>query len=636
MQSKKTKRSGGNLHCIMAFRKLDDSSADFFVGPEITSGPQELQQSLSEVENLDSSDSDFPLSPKSSENNLLTMGTDVPDADIEAIETMNAFRVELGGKIVGQAINIPTQDLEYESVDKPEASRDLELTSVASNVSTVVGTTEHGEQNIPSVASQKTNLETSAEDIRTEHYDNSALYPDQSSPRLRSSTYIKQHVPVLEVKESESESSNSHPVSPSSIRRSGTFTKESKNSKPVINKMRPPSEYSSDQIQESGSESESSNSHQVSPSSIRRSGTFTKESRDSKPVINKTRPPSEYSSDQVQESGSESESSNSHPVSPSSIRRSGTFTKESKNSKPVINKMRPPSEYSSDQIQESGSESESSNSHQVSPSSIRRSGTFTKESRDSKPVINKTRPPSEYSSDQVQESGSESESSNSHPVSPSSIRRSGTFTKESKDSKPIIRKTRPPSEYSSDQDSEQDIANDISTEAIRRTGTFSKPGKFLSTLHVPGKGIPGLDVTDANNEPQSGSALRRSGTFTKEKPDVIVTSAYSSESSGSEEIDTVASKTHNKLELNTDYLTRSGTYTKQKPAEAHQCESDSSFEFEYFEGVDLDETLRAPTESEVKSDEEITVEETLVLPTEQDSYLKRSGTYTKHKPFLDV
>ena len=569
----------------MAFRKLDDSSADFFVGPEITSGPQELQQSLSEVENLDSSDSDFPLSPKSSENNLLTMGTDVPDADIEAIETMNAFRVELGGKIVGQAINIPTQDLEYESVDKPEASRDLELTSVASNVSTVVGTTEHGEQNIPSVASQKTNLETSAEDIRTEHYDNSALYPDQSSPRLRSSTYIKQHVPVLEVKESESESSNSHPVSPSSIRRSGTFTKESKNSKPVINKMRPPSEYSSDQIQESGSESESSNSHQVSPSSIRRSGTFTKESRDSKPVINKTRPPSEYSSDQVQESGSESESSNSHPVSPSSIRRSGTFTKESKDSKPVINKMRPPSEYSSDQIQESGSESESSNSH---------------------------------------------------PVSPSSIRRSGTFTKESKDSKPIIRKTRPPSEYSSDQDSEQDIANDISTEAIRRTGTFSKPGKFLSTLHVPGKGIPGLDVTDANNEPQSGSALRRSGTFTKEKPDVIVTSAYSSESSGSEEIDTVASKTHNKLELNTDYLTRSGTYTKQKPAEAHQCESDSSFEFEYFEGVDLDETLRAPTESEVKSDEEITVEETLVLPTEQDSYLKRSGTYTKHKPFLDV
>ena len=59
--TKTTKRAGSNLHCIMAFKKLQDSFIVPIFDPSHTGDDS---PSLSEVEELNSSDSDLPSSPR--------------------------------------------------------------------------------------------------------------------------------------------------------------------------------------------------------------------------------------------------------------------------------------------------------------------------------------------------------------------------------------------------------------------------------------------------------------------------------------------------------------------------------------------------------------------------------------------
>ena len=59
--TKTTKRAGSNLHCIMAFKKLQDSFTVPIFDPSHTGDDS---PSLSEVEELNSSDSDLPSSPR--------------------------------------------------------------------------------------------------------------------------------------------------------------------------------------------------------------------------------------------------------------------------------------------------------------------------------------------------------------------------------------------------------------------------------------------------------------------------------------------------------------------------------------------------------------------------------------------
>ena len=185
-------------------------------------------------------------------------------------------------------------------------------------------------------------------------------------------------------------------------------------------------------------------------------------------------------------------------------------------------------------------------------------------------------------------------------VSVSPIKRSGTFIKENK---PSVLRSRSLSECS-DEDSDSE-----------------------NTLHVPQ--AYSADVSsDSDGEvptPSTGGTIKRSGTFTKEKPQIKVSRVADSDSS-SEELDEVVASSQDTTRLTTDYGSRSGTYTKRKET---VDDSDSSIDFDYFDGVDLDETLKAPNDSE-----DVNVQESSELQRseyEEGSYLKRSGTFTKNK-----
>lgn len=196
------------------------------------------------------------------------------------------------------------------------------------------------------------------------------------------------------------------------------------------------------------------------------------------------------------------------------------------------------------------------------------------------------------------------------PVSPpSTVRRTGTFTKENK---PSVQRTAPLTD-SSDQESEDDHQ---STEQLE------------SRLQVPYTHTDDIS-SDSDNEllPTAG-AIKRSGTFTKEKPQITVSRVVDSDSSSEGEI---AASSQNIAMLTTDYQNRSGTYTKK--GKEILTDSDSSIDFEYFESTDLDDTLKAP-DGDSEPEDENAVEETIELQ-DQDNYLKRSGTFTKkRKDFL--
>ncbi len=198
--------------------------------------------------------------------------------------------------------------------------------------------------------------------------------------------------------------------------------------------------------------------------------------------------------------------------------------------------------------------------------------------------------------------------------SPPTVRRTGTFTKGSKPSMPRTMLT--PLTDSSDQESEDDLSNE----------------QLESRLHVPYTHTDDVS-SESDNEPLPASGtIKRTGTFTKEKPQITV-SRIVVDSDSSSDGEVVASSQDITM-LTTDYQNRSGTYTKNKEM---VTDSDSSIDFEYFEGaVDLDDTLKAPAAGD-SGDDDSAVEETIELQdqSEQDSYLKRSGTFTKkRKDFL--
>ena len=373
VQSKKTKRSGGNLHCIMAFKKLEEVQEQVIVRPAVLPEPRELQLSSSEVENLDSSDSDFPLSPKKGEDKFVF---------VEGVDAQN------------EAVDFAMADLESMDINDGVKISIQEFKDAKTNVSQV----------------------------------------EQAEPELENST-----VPYIQV------------------------------DKPIAPKI--------------------DNTTAANASPWQRTGTYIKHS-------------------------------------------SPTQDDDTKLFQPI----------------------------QISPG----------------------------------------------------IKRSGTFTKATK---PRVERTSPPSEYSSDQDSE---AEPVSSQVAQ-------------VLQVPGLYVSGASSSESEEEvsPKSGATVKRTGTFTKKRPEIMVSRVVDSESSSEETGEVVASSQDSSM-LTTDYRDRSGTYTKRK--ESEPVDSESSLDFEYFEVVDLNETLRAPNDADVDNG---TVEETLVLPSEEGDYLKRSGTFTKKKPFLN-
>lgn len=226
------------------------------------------------------------------------------------------------------------------------------------------------------------------------------------------------------------------------------------------------------------------------------------------------------------------------------------------------------------------------------------------------------------------------------------VQRRGTFTKEV----PTVRveRTRPLSttSNSSDTDDSQsrgdggregvDFGSSTGGELLRRSGTDSEQA-------LPSDGDAGEhNLTTESLSP--GGNLRRSGTFTKEKPDVIVPrTRESSASSGSERETFSDSET---IPVATSGMKRSGTFTKEKPNGEEDIEDNGMLKMtidllDNYETVDLNDTLKACDAIDLgdhpcNQSDEGDVEEIIILQDEMATrQVKRGGTFTKEKPFLD-
>ena len=141
VQTRNTKTKGGNLHCIMAFKKTEVRPSGFFFS--LQDGSQQVKgQSAdenadiltvpdSEMEDLNSSDSDYP--PEISKAKLIAGdGKEgvVNTSPIDGQEVLEAWKnvaashgaVTLSGEKASHVIQIAVADLEIEDVDSATLS----------------------------------------------------------------------------------------------------------------------------------------------------------------------------------------------------------------------------------------------------------------------------------------------------------------------------------------------------------------------------------------------------------------------------------------------------------------------------------------------------------------------------------
>ena len=492
VQTRNIKRKGGNLHCIMAFKKLEAGPSEFFINvgqpldeqADSQDGEEtELQVPASEVEDLNSSDSDYPV--EASERNHITdmqeeaTQTSLVDAGKQVLEAWRNERATHGGEKSSNGIRIPVGDLEeVESVDIGQVEQDG---ADDDNV---------GGDPLDSTLTEETPVSA----VEVGH--SLLLQDERTDPSLTNS-----NIPVIQA--------NSSP---------------------------PPL-----------------NVDATSPTVTRRYGTFRKKRSSLSP--NKTR------------SLSSSSSEEDNVQSPSVKRRS----RNSANSKEK--KMNSDNNMASLEVESSAS------------AGVQRRGTFTKEV----PAIRveRTRPLSTTSN-----STDEDDTRNGGVVegvdfdgapTESGHKRSGTFTKKSL---PQVLDQAPP------------LTDVTSTFITSDTAELTVPAD--STL--------------------PGSNLRRSGTFTKEKPDVIVIKTRESSTSSTSDREMLSDgEVELLMATGTSGLKRSGTFTKEKPngtsgtAEEQLDILQMSADLLHY---DLDDTLKDTLELEVAlgdSSSEESVEETLIL-----------------------
>lgn len=186
------------------------------------------------------------------------------------------------------------------------------------------------------------------------------------------------------------------------------------------------------------------------------------------------------------------------------------------------------------------------------------------------------------------------------------LRRSGTFTK---GDSPRIKRMRPSTSESSTGDGEDYGDGGFGANRMR-SKTFTKHSPPPSSLAAPPTEEGNVGVADEG----SSSGLKRSGTFTKEKPRNIVVTRADSEGGTSEEEEALAATGSG--------LKRSGTFTKEKPSSEDQDGKDGPHEYILSwdnEDIDLDETLKAVEMTEdskggYSSGSEESLDEVLVLP----------------------
>lgn len=499
VQTRNTKRKGGNLHCLMAFKRVESIPSGFFFNVEQAQDEQtnsqsadeaDLQVPASEVEDLNSSDSDYPM--EMSEHNHVsdryeeatqTSLTDTGKQVLEAWRTVAGAGALAAGENSNSHIGIPVEDLEIEDVDSPRVDVDEQ-----DGVDDPLDSTLTEDQQTFS-----TMVHSSPQDELDDPLSNSL----QTSP----------NVPVIQATPPPPQSA----TSPTLTRRGRTFRKKRMSLSP------------------NRAESSSDEDSERSPSVKRRS-----------------------------RSGAISKGKQTHPDgmgSPSTL------------------------------------EVES-----PSGGGVQRRGTFTKEVPTIR--VERMRPLSTTSNSSDQED----------------VQNSDHVAKEAVD------------------------FDSPAGSGLRRSGTFTKSTPHQSDhLQAPPSNSTMADVNVSTESGSPGSNLRRSGTFTKEKPDIIIVpKARETSTSSSSEKETFSDPETEFL--SSTGLKRSGTFTIEKPngvttGEHHNTDTDLLD----YEIVDLDDTLKDTRTQEDDSDDqnsEGSVEETLVLTEMVGGPLKKSGTFTKEKPFL--
>ena len=431
VQTRNTKRKGGNLHCIMAFKKLEAGPSEFFVNvgqplDEQDSSQQnpeeaELQVPESEVEDLNSSDSDYPAET-SKRNRIINMQEEVTqtslvDAGKQMVEAWRNARVTQGGEKSSDGIRIPTEDLEeIEGVDVGQVAQDG---------------ADDGSDPLDSTLTEETPPTLVAE------IEQSSLPDERDDPLLTSSD-----VPVIQA--SSPPPLNVDSTSPAMVRKYGTYRKKRSSLSP--NKTRSLSSSSDEDSSQSpsvkkrsrnsanskGKQTDSDNNNNTANlevensagTGIQRRGTFTKEVPTIR--VERTRPLSTTSNSSDQDDSARNGSAvegvdfdDSPTESGLRLKRSGTFTK----SPAPESDQAPPYTDDGTCTNELAIPADSSS---LGSSNLRRSGTFTKEKPDV--IVIKTRVSSTSSASASDISDAEMELMAA--TTTSGLKRSGTFTKE--------------------------------------------------------------------------------------------------------------------------------------------------------------------------------------------------------------
>lgn len=221
--SKNTKRKGTNLHCIMAFKKLSSPSRI-----QRMEDSEELNVTLSEVEELDSSDSDYP-------DQRTHQATASPDLSLE-LEKIEGYSIDNASLASGQAEEVDGKTIG----DEPAVSGGLKRSGTFT-------------KEAPSLPVERTREPSMDSEYSVESYGNDEGGAHDHTPMTQSGDTDKTQLESADTV----------------LKRSGTFTKDRKVH--VKRTRESSSDYDSDV-------SNSSLDVVDAPTRMTRSGTFTKES----------------------------------------------------------------------------------------------------------------------------------------------------------------------------------------------------------------------------------------------------------------------------------------------------------------------------------------------------------------------
>lgn len=245
IQTRKTGKQGGNLHCIMAFQKQEGSEW----GVNGNFSPEPLRETVSEggrgctpIETLDSSESDFPreVDSKADGNDKDAEGGDTLQRDNTAnFQDWSDETISLSSSMEKSPVqDKPELPLPLDAVDAPLCN--VVTTITPPQVSGVIGGAQN-EDNDEEDKLNKTLTPTKEKEVFDGAEDRpfvavEGLEPPEGDYTSRSGTYRKSKpslspVPLIGVSESEQQlemnlESGPPPMTGDYTKRSGTFRKE--------------------------------------------------------------------------------------------------------------------------------------------------------------------------------------------------------------------------------------------------------------------------------------------------------------------------------------------------------------------------------------------------------------------------